>query len=278
MESAGGSMLDILLEEFHPSTMWNGGILILIAFVIIGYFLLLPTSKKHPVWKSILFVAGLVAVYASLGSPLNVIGRMKFSIHIIQIVLLFFIAPPLIILGFKNEILRTLNRIEVFRDMINFLTKPIVAIIIFYLLFYIYHIPAVFNSARLGLALNYVILFIILIAAIFLWVPLLKPDVLTNKQKWIYSIMNMVLIVPYVVILLMANEGIYALYTDFDLFMSSLVICLPSDAAQMTPEFFQALLPFDPANEQKIGAVILLISQIIIFTIGAIKGRKLNQS
>ncbi|MFD1849930.1 cytochrome c oxidase assembly protein [Oceanobacillus bengalensis] len=270
-------MLEIILDEFHASTLWNGGIFIFTAFAIIIYFLLLPSSGRHSIWKSFVFLLGLIAIYASLGSPLNIIGRIKFSTHMIQIVLLLLVAPPLVIIGFKNEIIRkAIKKMAFARKLIQVLTKPIVAIILFYVLFYGYHIPVIFNYARLDLYLNYFVLLALFIAAILLWVPILKLNYLTAKQKGVYGLLNIILIIPYSIILFTQGEGIYSLYTDIDLFMSSLVVCLPN-ADLLTPDFFQSLLPFDPVKEQQLGGVILLLSQIVIFALGIVYGRKISK-
>ncbi|RKQ33862.1 cytochrome c oxidase assembly protein [Oceanobacillus halophilus] len=269
-------MLEIILDEFHPSTLWNGGIFIFSAFAIIIYFLLLPSSKSHSIWKSMAFLAGIAALYAALGSPLNIIGRIKFSTHIIQVILLYLIAPPLFIVGFKNEIFNQVKQVNILDNLINVMTKPVVAMSTFYLLFYGYHVPAIFSYSRLDLYLNYFVLLIIFIAAILIWIPILKPGKLSDKQKLIYGLVNILLMIPYSIFLLMAKEGIYSLYTDIDLFMSSLVVCLP-DAEYLTPEFYQSLLPFDPVAEQQKGGILLLISQIVIFTVGTFAGTKIKK-
>src|SRR5690606_7244544 len=266
-------MLEIILDEFHPSTMWNGGIFIYISFVLIIYFLLLPPSKNHSLKKSIVFILGLLAIFASLGSPINVIARIMYSSHIIQLVLLFFVASPLLIYGFKYEIIERWKKNETFAYMLKIVTNPWVALVTFYVLFYSYHIPAVFNSVRLDLFANYFAMIVLFIAAILLFHPLLLNTSLSDKTKWTYALLNILLIVPYSVVLIVADSGIYALYTDVRLFMSSIMVCLP-DADLMTPEFFRALMPFDPVMEQLRGGILLLIAQVAIFTTVGFLGRK----
>lgn len=257
-------MLDILLDEFHFSTMWNGGILLFILFGVIIYLFLLPEDKNHKLWRTISFFAGLIILFMSIGSPLNVTGRIQFSTHIIQIVLLLLAAPPLLIIGFKKKALEKILSIPVLAKIIHAITNPVAAIILFYLLFYIYHIPIIFNNARIDLYLNYFYLFALFIAAMLLWIPIISSSRLNRKQKRYYIIVNSILLIPYSLLLLLANDVLYLIYTDVDMFISALAVCLP-DFQDIPKEFFQAIMPFNPTEEQPKGGWILLASQIAIF-------------
>lgn len=271
-------MLEIILDEFHPSTLWNGGILLFILFTVILYIFILPTGKKHTVSKSMIFYLGLLAVFVALGSPINVIARIKYSTHIIQLIFLLLIAPPLLIYGFKKEIIDIAReKISWIDQSVQVLTKPLHALIIFYGLFYLYHVPVIFNFVRIDLFLNYLLFFALFIAAFFLWIPVIsEKSSMTGKQKMRYALINIVLFIPYSVILFTANEGIYSLYTDVELFISSLALCLP-DVRNVPPEFFQTLLPYDPVEEQQLGGIILFIGQIILFLAFSIWGTKIKQ-
>ncbi|MFC4024594.1 cytochrome c oxidase assembly protein [Oceanobacillus longus] len=266
-------MLDLILDEFHFSTLWNGGILIFSMFAAIIYFFLLPTSRKHPLWKSIVFVFGLIVIFIAVGSPLNVTGRIKFSSHIIQMVLLLLVAPPLLIAGMKSEILERLKSFAFLERVVDELKRPVTAILIFQLFFYGYHIPYIFNFARIDLYLNYFFLLALFISAIILWIPIMSLKQLTVEKKWKYTLINIILLIPFSVLLFMSREGIYAIYSDIELFMSALALCLP-DLTDVPVEFFASLLPFDPVQEQKIGAIIFLVSQVIIFSVGTLVGNK----
>ncbi|MEI3600089.1 MULTISPECIES: cytochrome c oxidase assembly protein [unclassified Oceanobacillus] len=259
-------MLEIILDEFHYSTLWNGGILIYIGFIFIIYFLLLPQNKKYPVWKQIMFVAGMIAVFAALGSPINVIARIKYSYHIIQLVLLVLVAPPLIIIGFKIEIFEHAKKINILDKTLNFLAKPIVGFLSFFILFYTYHIASVFNFARLDLYINYFFMLALLIAGILLWMPIVSQRFLNTKKKQLYILFCILFFIPYSLVLLLSDKSLYLVYTDVELFMQSLTVCMPN-IKELPPEFAAALLPFNPEEEQMQGGVMLLISQLILFGI-----------
>ena len=257
-------LLEIILDEFHFSTLWNGGIFIFIGFILIIYFLLLPQEKKHPIWKQTIFVIGMLAVFAALGSPINVIARIKFSTHIIQLVLLLLIAPPLLILGFKNEITQRAKEIKLLHSILKILTKPVIGLILFFAIFYVYHIPAIFNFARLDLYINYFFMFALLFAPILLWLPIISAINLTSKQKAVYIVLNIVLLLPASLILFFHENSLYLVYSDVDLFLQSLEACIPN-LDGIPPEIAESLLPFNPVQEQVLGGIFLLVSQCIIF-------------
>lgn len=260
----GESMLEIILDEFHYSTLWNGGILIYIGFIFIVYFLLLPQDKQYPIWKQVTFVLGMLAVFVALGSPINIIARIKFSYHILQLILLLLVAPPLIVTGFKTEIFERARRIQIFDKIFGFLTKPVVGFLTFFILFYSYHIASVFNFARLDLYINYFFMLALLIAGILLWIPIVSSKFLNAKKKRTFTILTILFFVPYSLVLLLTDGSLYLVYTDVELFMQSLAVCMPN-IRELPPEFAAALLPFNPTEEQMQGGIMLLISQLFLF-------------
>jgi putative membrane protein len=266
MENYEDLMLEFIIDEFdfHVSTLWNGGVVLFILFFIILYIFILPSGKNHTVWKTVIFFAGLIALFIALGSPINIVARIKYSSHIIQLIFLLLVAPPLLIYGFKKEIIERAREIEWIDQTIRILTKPVNALILFFVLFYIYHVPFVFDFVRIDLFLNYLFFFLLFGAAILLWIPILsEKSKLTGNQKMLYALVNIVLFIPYSLILFTANEGLYLLYTDTEMFRSSVELCLPNEE-DVPPEFYQALIPYDPVQQQVEGGKVLLIWQVII--------------
>ena len=266
MENYEDLMLEFIIDEFdfHVSTLWNGGVVLFILFFIILYIFILPSGKNHTVWKTVIFFAGLIALFIALGSPINIVARIKYSSHIIQLIFLLLVAPPLLIYGFKKEIIERAREIEWIDQTIRILTKPVNALILFFVLFYIYHAPFVFDFVRIDLFLNYLFFFLLFGAAILLWIPILsEKSKLTGNQKMLYALVNIVLFIPYSLILFTANEGLYLLYTDTEMFRSSVELCLPNEE-DVPPEFYQALIPYDPVQQQVEGGKVLLIWQVII--------------
>ncbi|SHG70269.1 cytochrome c oxidase assembly protein [Ornithinibacillus halophilus] len=259
-------MLEILLDEFMFGSLWNGGIFLFVAFAAIIYLFLLPHDDRHSIWKTLSFSLGLIAVFASIGSPLNIIGRIQFSTHIIQVVLLLFVAPPLLVYGFKQKSIDLVkDKLPVVKRFINFVTKPLFAIILFYGLVYVYHISFVFDFARMDLFLNYFYLLALFVAAILFWVPIISTNY-SYKQRLIYTSSNILLLIPLSLIWLLVDKSLYTTYTDMTSFIAAMELCLPAGETLPT-EYYSMLLPFDPVAEQVKGGLILLVAQLAIFSI-----------
>ncbi|HLR81451.1 MAG TPA: cytochrome c oxidase assembly protein [Bacillota bacterium] len=260
-------MIGLILDEFHFASLWNGGILLFVLFGAIIYLFILPAGKEHSIWKAILFFIGSIALFVSVGSPLNIVGRIQYSSHIIQILLLLFIAPPLMIYGLKRKWFdHVIATYPAVKKTVYALTHPVFAMVIFYILFYGYHIPAIFNFARVDLYINYFYLLVLFIAAILLWVPIFSKHRLTKKQKMLYSLINMILLLPYGFVLLLANGNLYTVYTDLSSFISALEVCLPVEKS-LPKTYYEALLPFAPVDEQVKGGKILIVGVIAIFSL-----------
>ncbi|WP_163971185.1 cytochrome c oxidase assembly protein [Oceanobacillus halotolerans] len=257
-------MIDVILDEFHFSSLWNGGIFLFLSFSAIIYVLLLPASKNHSWKRIILFISGLIILFAAVGSPLNIYGRLLFSYHIGQVILLLLVAPPLILLGLKTKIPASFLKNPVVEKIKRIITSPVFTLILFNVLFYGYHIPFVFDNARVDLFLNYFYLLALFIGALLLWYPLISQTRLTRKQKGIYGITTSILLIPFSVWLLMMNTSLYNVYTDFSEFVASLEYCLPPGET-LPVEYVEALLPIAPVYEQRLGGGIFLIIQILLF-------------
>lgn len=257
-------MIELILDEFQFSTLWNGGILLYVLFSVILYLFLLPNEENHKKIHTFLFLAGLLVLYIAVGSPINMIARIKFSSHIIQIVLLLLVVPPLLIIGFKKKLVAQLMSIAIIKRIFNYVSRPWVAIITFFILFYVYHIPVVFDYVRVDLYLNYFYLLALFISAILLWLPILDSNALLKQTKLKYWSFISLLLCPFSFVLIYMETSLYTIYTNMDLFIKALEFCLPV-YEKIPPETYMALLPFAPVEEQKFGGMILFASQIVIF-------------
>lgn len=271
-----------ILDGFSFHSQWNGGVIFFTLILIVLYMFLLPTPKNHKKYKSIAFVSSMLLILFAVGSPLNLLGRMLFRAHIIQIVVVLFIAAPLIVIGIKTNLLEKLLKNNGVKKVYRFLTHPVFAIVLFHGLFICYHVPGVFDWIRTGYFTNYFFLVGLILAAILLWWPIIGPmkehDTLTFKQKMIYIVVNIVLFVPVTLFLWLANGELYSVYSDTSQMLAALALCMPL-GEEVPPDLLETLLPYPPISEQKNGAIILFISQAMIFGLSAIwlfmkKGRK----
>jgi len=96
-------------------------------------------SRRHTVY----FLAGLFVLWVALETPLDTIGDDYLdSVHMLQHVLLAFVAPPLMLLGLSPQMAGRLARIPGVRAM----TEPVAAQVIAGVIMVGWHIPALYEA------------------------------------------------------------------------------------------------------------------------------------
>ncbi|MDY0395903.1 cytochrome c oxidase assembly protein [Virgibacillus halophilus] len=226
---------------------------------------MLPTEKGHVFWKKVSFVIGTIGMFLAIGSPLNIIARIAFRAHIMQIVVLFLIVAPLLVYGAKLQLLYKMGEQALIGSVFRFVSSPVFVIILFYLLLYAYHVPIIFDFARMDMFLNYFYLLALFIAAILLWIPLIHGR-LSVKEKQRYAGLQALLMLPLGIWLLFSDSSLFTTYTDLSYFSQSLELCLPAGET-LPSEYIVQLLPFSPIYEQHMGGGIWLGSELLVFSL-----------
>ena len=94
------------------------------------------------------FTAGMAVIFISLLSPIHFLSdNYLFSMHMVQHVLLTLVAPPLLILGTPDWLIRPLLRPNLAFRAARLATHPIVAFALFNIIFSIWHIPALYATS-----------------------------------------------------------------------------------------------------------------------------------
>ena len=119
------------------------------------------------------FTLGILVVFFSLLSPLHVLSdSYLFSAHMFQHVLLTLVAPPLLLLGTPDWLIRPLLRPNAMFRVARLVTHPVAAFAAFNLVFSMWHVPGLYNLSvtNHGIHIGEHILFIA--AAVLMWWPL----------------------------------------------------------------------------------------------------------
>lgn len=96
-------------------------------------------GRKH----SLYFGLGLVTLWLSLETPLDTISDYYLdSVHMLQHVLLGFVAPPFLLLGLSPQMVGRLVRVPGVRTV----TEPVPAQVIAGLVMVVWHLPALFDA------------------------------------------------------------------------------------------------------------------------------------
>jgi len=122
------------------------------------------------------FMAGVLVLLIALLSPLHELGdHYLLSAHMIQHMLLTLVAPPLLLLGTPPWLLRPMFRSPGVLRVAQFLTLPVVAFILFNLVFAIWHVPALYDAALEERDVHILEHLMLIAAGVIMWWPVLSP-------------------------------------------------------------------------------------------------------
>jgi cytochrome c oxidase assembly factor CtaG/ferredoxin len=145
-------------------------------------------STLLPDWRLACFVAGLAAFWLAIASPLDAFGNFLLTAHMIQHMLIMFVAPPLILLGSpQNPLLLGLPRWAV-RDALGpFLTWPLLkrfghAVTHPFFCWFAaalallgWHMPAAYDLALLSSGWHHVEHGCLFVTSLLFWWPVVQP-------------------------------------------------------------------------------------------------------
>ncbi|WLD95032.1 cytochrome c oxidase assembly protein [Alkalihalobacillus sp. AL-G] len=239
------------LSEFGMTTLWNPFVLLLSVAVLGIYFFYThkgPYKDKVTRLQQVWFTVAVICVYVAKGTPLSVIGHhYSFTFHMIQMSLLYFIVPPLALIGLPADFLRKIINMKGIKRTFHFFTQPLIALLLFNLLISFYHLPFIFDSIMAQPLLHEPYHVVLLLTSIFMWWPVIAPlpeeNRLSDLQKVGYIFADGVLLTPACALIIFADTIIYDTYMN-------------------APQIFEYLAPLD---DQQAGGVIMKIAQEIIY-------------
>ena len=134
-----------------------------------------------PLRRQVSFLAGLVVIGVALVSPLDGLADELLTFHMLQHLLIMDVAALLIVLGLTGPIMQPILAIRGLR-WIRHLGNPLVALALWTVLLYVWHIPALYEAATfdsdLVHALQHTSFFL---AGLAFWMSLFGP---LPKPAW----------------------------------------------------------------------------------------------
>ncbi|GCD83475.1 cytochrome c oxidase assembly factor CtaG [Parageobacillus thermoglucosidasius] len=240
-------------------------------FMVVGPWRTRFTNEGPPTRKQkVYFVLGIVLLYVCQGSPIDLLGHLIFSAHMVQMAILNLLVPQLLILGIPNWLFERLLQIRPVKATVTFLTKPLVALVLFNGLFSLYHVPFVFDLVKSNALYHAVMTSMLFIAAWMMWWPLINKmtgwQSLTGLKKIGYIFADGVLLTPACALIIFAGKPLYATYYDPQMWMESLALCVPAGtlaSLDLTgPEMFFSI-PL--LHDQQLGGILMKIIQEIVY-------------
>lgn len=166
-------------------THWAGagplraGLLFLAGIYLLGigplrtrYRLGPPASKK----QIASYLSGVLVLLVALEGPIHELSdTYLFSVHMIQHMLLIYVAPPLLLLGIPDWLLRPIIRLPGVFPVARAITKPLPALIAFNVVFTLFHIPLYYNTIVTNEPLHIAAHLVFIVLAVITWWPVLSP-------------------------------------------------------------------------------------------------------
>ncbi|MGG3736423.1 cytochrome c oxidase assembly factor CtaG [Aeribacillus pallidus] len=265
------------LKIFGFEALWSPFFFVAILFMTTVYFLVTvkwrhdfqnnePLKKKEGVF----FVIAMILLYVIKGSPVDLMGHILFSVHMVQMAVLYLLIPPLLIVGIPSWLWQFIIKQPVVKQIFQFGTKPLIALILFNGMFSFYHMPMIFDVIKTDETLHGIYTFVLFIFAIFMWWPLVNKlpgeNRLHGLKKVGYIFADGVLLTPACALIIFAESPMYATYYDASVWLQALTLCVPIDTLAglnlSGPELFTDMPPIE---DQQLGGVLMKIIQEIVY-------------
>lgn len=180
---------------------WNISLLICLLCIAIVYAYLHKqfTDKKIHHKQPLLFFLAICLLYLLTGSPLSEISHLSFSLHMIQMSILYFILPPLFLTGIPDQLFHRISKIPTIQAMSRLIPPPKFALFLFALFFLLYHFPFVLKVISQNSLMQNGYMLTLFILAFIMWWPIVSPDPKQRyftKQKKHYAFLSAVILMP----------------------------------------------------------------------------------
>ncbi|SMO53114.1 cytochrome c oxidase assembly protein [Melghirimyces algeriensis] len=246
--------MDTIIEMFLYPSNWNIELNLLVLLIACAYLAVVSPFRRRfkegqpvPVRQISMFLTALMIYYFALGSPLDAIGHELFSMHMLQMTLLYIVMPPILLAGLPSWMVRPFVNWKPVRALIQFLIRPFISMFLFNGMLSLYHLPWVFNQIMESDLLHVVTHVLLMVTALSMWWSIICPvpemNRLSELKKMGFLYANGMLLTPVCALVIFANEPMYALFME-------------------TSELFPVMTPL---NDQQTGGVIMKIVQEIVY-------------
>jgi putative membrane protein len=237
-------------------THWHGHVEVIVGLAVLqGAYLLGvgPVRERYGLADDVnprqvaTFTAGVLVILFSLVSPIHVLSdRYLFNVHMLQHILLTLVAPPLLILGTPDWLLRLLLRPNWAFRLARLATYPVIAFAVFNIVFAVWHIPALYDTSVTSHQVHIGEHLMFMVTAVLMWWPItsVMPELprLSYPMQMGYLFLLSVAQIIVFAIILFAKEPLYEFYVDAPRISS-----------------------LSPIVDQQIGAIIMKIGGGLIF-------------
>lgn len=270
-----------ITNYFSFEELWSPMFLFAMAAVVILYFYLIgPWREKHaPLeaaatrWQKTLFVAAAILFYLSHGGPFNLLGHLMFTFHMVNMSISYLIVPPMVLVAVPAFVWRKMFGHAFWRKL-RILMHPIVTLVLFNMLFSIYHVPVVHDYVMTNFSVHRLYYAVLLITSFMMWWQIASPvpewSRLTDVKRMAYVFANGVLLTPACALIIFADTGLYATYSDPQVWATAMGYCIPGDTGYLLsdfggPEYFNKMGGI--VQDQQLGGIVMKLVQELMYGI-----------
>lgn len=163
----------------------NPEVYLLVAFLIGAYVYMVrvlgpravPAGEPVVQRKHIVaFTLSMLLLFTASTWPIHEIAEgYLYSVHMLQHMMLSYFMPPLVLIATPEWMLRILIGDGRVYRVVRVMTKPVVAAVVFNSAVIITHIPIVVNNSAVNPYLHYTLHFMLVLASLLMWMPVLGP-------------------------------------------------------------------------------------------------------
>ncbi len=180
----------------------------------------LAPNEPLNVKRALLFFSGILVIYAAEGTPLHDLSEQySFSAHMVQHLILNYLAAPLLIWGCPTWLLRVMLLNPVMKPIAKTLSNAVLASLVFNIGISLWHIPGIYNAGLQNSSVHHFQHIIFLTLSIISWWPVMSrleelPRLGYGLQILYLFITSTVLQIPLFGILTFSNQAFYQTYID----------------------------------------------------------------
>ncbi|MGE0493643.1 MAG: cytochrome c oxidase assembly protein [Vulcanimicrobiota bacterium] len=234
--------------HWHPEPGVLDGIVVLSFLYLLAAGPLrkyLDESQPFPKRQTLWFFSGVVVLFLAVGSPLEKLSEeYLFSAHMFQHVLLIYLVPALFLKGLPAWMMRPLLAMEWSGPLFRFFTRPVVAWLVFNGLFYLWHVPGLYEWALRDPSIHFLEHATFMGAAMLVWWPTLSPTEELPRLDYGPQLL-------YVLAIGLAQTPLFAFLT----FSSTVFYPTYAQAARITS--------LTPIEDQVLGGVIMKLAAMV---------------
>lgn len=206
----------------------------------------LAAGEPFPWGNAFLFMLGLVVAYLTVASPLDQLGEdFLFSAHMVQHMLLMYLAPPLLLLGLPSWMADAVLAWRPLRAAWRCLVHPVVAGVSLTVLYTAWHVPTLYELALRDKLYHVIEHWCMFLPALWMWWAFVSPSKILPPITYGARLV-------FIFLLLIGQLPVFAFLTLSDI------------ALYPTYQFAPRIVDLNALEDQILGGLIMKVTNMVV--------------